>query len=125
MKKIGIALIVVVIGLGSFVIGMHWMKNKISRSAEEMEATLSFSHWKNYRRIRDDVSSGCISRAIARLNQAIEEQEMLMAEYVQGGASKKFERYIELRNDRLLQRLRDYEVDWGKEWQIPACEASG
>ncbi len=48
-----------------------------------------------------------------------------MAEYLQKTEDITFEDYVALRDSGLVQRLQTYDVDWSKEWTIPACDEGG
>ena len=105
----------------SFLFGVVLSKRGIARSVEQLQAELSYSHLKIYRNLQSDFLSGCRSRFESRLEHAIDEQKMLMAEYVQSVSDEKFEDYITLRDSNLIEELRTYKVDWRKTWSLPAC----
>ena len=122
MKKT-IVVILLIFGLiASFLLGANITKNQIAKSADQMQAELSFGHLDTYHNVQSDILSGCMLRAKSRLEFVIDEQKMLMAEYVQSIRNIEFENYINKRNGKLIQELLSYEVNWDKTWTLPDCK---
>lgn len=105
----------------SFFAGMHFSKIGIARSVGQLQAELSYGHLKHYKDLQSDLRSNCKPRAESRLEFMINEQKMLMAEYVQKNHDEKFENYVNKRDKDLVAELRTYNVDWDKEWTLPDC----
>lgn len=74
-----------------------------------------------YERIRLYVESNCKAQALARLDQAIEEQKMLMAEYLQHTNDGEFVSYVSYRSPDLITKLRSQPISWDKTWVYPEC----
>lgn len=121
MKKVITGVVFISAILASFWFGMSHSKNQISKSADRMQAELSFGHLQEYKNLQSDFLSGCNSRVKSRLEFMINEQKMLIAEHVQNVSDQKFEDYINKRDNKLIQELQSYEVNWDKSWTLPNC----
>lgn len=121
MKNTVIVILLVAFSVGSFLFGWDASKRGVAKSVERMQAELSFAHLKVYRDIKSDFMSGCKPRVESRLEHAIDEQKMLMAEYVQSVSDESFKDYINMRDKGLIEELISYEVNWDKTWILPDC----
>lgn len=106
----------------SFWLGGYIASNQTLVSAYRMQANLAFRHLRAYEQIHSYIISDCLPQAKTRLEFLINEQKMLMAEYVQSFQDKKYEDYVSLREPNLINELRDYHVDWDKEMVVPECD---
>ena len=122
IKKIVFALLFIGLALYLFWFGGYLATNRISKSVEAIQAKLAFGHMKAYKDVHVDVMSGCTDQALDRLLHAIDEQIMLIAEFVQSNNSSKFEEYINLHQPGLMEELQSYKVDWSKTWKISGCK---
>ena len=123
MKKTIVVVISISVIVISFFLGANLSERGIEKSVKQLQAELSFAHLKNYRDLQADLLSNCGTRLESRLKFVIDEQKMLMAEYVQNNViDEKFEDYITLRDSNLIEELRSYKVDWSKTWTLPACK---
>jgi len=122
MKNYIVWISVIIVIVLSFFAGMHFSKIGIARSVGQLQAELSFGHLKHYKDLQVDLRSNCKPRAESRLVFMINEQKMLMAEYVQKNRDEQFEKYINMRDKNLMTELRTYKVDWDKEWTLPVCK---
>jgi len=123
MKKTIVVILLIFALIASFLLGANITKTQIEKSADQMQAELSFGHLDTYQNLQSDILSECMSRAKSRLEFAIDEQKMLMAEYVQSIRNEDFEKYINIRDSDLIQELLSYEVNWKKTWPLPDCVA--
>ncbi len=121
MKITFIVVLLISLAIASFFLGMNVSKKGVEISFDRTQAKLSFHHLNIYSDLQSDFMSDCRSRVESRLKHAIDEQKMLMAEYVQNISDEKFEDYINLRDSSLMDELRAYEVNWDKTWTLPDC----
>ena len=121
VKKVFVT-ILIISSVTFFMLGLVWSNSGIEKAALEMQAELSFSHYDVYRKLQSEISDGCISRAESRLRQIIDEQKMLMAEFVQYTGDPEFDEYVNFRDPELSSELKSYEIDWGKIWVLPDCD---
>ncbi len=121
MKKTIIIILFIISIISAFILGMSLSKKGIARSVERIQAELSFGHLQVYKELKSDILAECRIRLMSRLEHIIDEQKMLMAEYVQSGNSYDYEHYINLRDSNLIKELHSYKVDWNKSWTLPAC----
>jgi len=115
--------VIVVIMFG--MAGMYYSMSKFSSSFEGAQAKLSFGQLKRLRQIKSDLDKGCGQQAHNRLSHAIDEEKMLIAEYIQSNDDPELQAYITQRDSKLWKELKSYNVDWGKKWSISGCDESG
>lgn len=121
MRKILVTIFFVGALIVSVWFGAYISSKKIANSVEGLQAELAFAHLVTYRKIHNDVAQGCNKQALDRLSHAIDEQKMLMAEFVQAVNDSSFNEYVTIRDPDLIGELSVYEVDWNKSWEIPIC----
>ena len=108
--------------LASFWGGGYISSNRLITSVHGMQAKLAFRHFTAYEEVRAYVHSGCASQAIERLDFLIDQQKMLMAEYIQEWNDVEFEEYVSSRYLGLIEDLRRYDIDWSKELIVTRCD---
>ncbi|MFK8028300.1 MAG: hypothetical protein AB8C40_09615 [Gammaproteobacteria bacterium] len=124
MKLIAIIFLIFISLVTSFWLGGKIASEQTAKSIDGVQAKLAFTHKDTYQKIKSDLIAGCNDNASTRLTHAIDEQMMLMAEYLQSSNNIQLEEYINLRDPKLLGKLRSYKVDWNKTWQVPKCKGS-
>lgn len=112
----------IILAILSFILGFGLSKIGITRSINRIEARSSFYHFLVYQKLQSDFNNGCMNRVRLRLEHIIDEQKMLMAEYVQMTDDKKFLDYIDIRDKKLIDELYSYKIDWGKERTFQKCK---
>jgi hypothetical protein len=115
--------VISLVALGNW-FGVIGVQNKLSKSIDKVQATSSYAHLVSLLELESDQLSGCDERVNVRLQQAISEQKMLIAEYIQSADDKQFENYISQRSSGLENELKSYIIDWNKTWTIPSCDKS-
>ncbi|MBA4503451.1 hypothetical protein [Marinobacterium marinum] len=106
----------------AYFIGVSVGKQGISYALDVTQGELAFNHLKRYRVIKEDLESGCLEEALEKLSFYVDEQMMLLAEYVQHHKVEAINSYIAKRDDTLLGQLKSYEIDWKKEWVEKKCQ---
>ncbi len=122
MKKISLTIGAIIIVIMSGMAGMYYSFSVFSSSYEGAQANLSFGQLKELRQIKSDLDKGCEQQAIDRLSHAIDEEKMSIAEYTQANDDPELQAYITLRDNKLWEELKTYNVDWSKTWSIAGCD---
>jgi hypothetical protein len=120
--KTKIIIAFVLLSVSSFWLGSYVSTAWINQSINELQAELAFSHLETYEAIKSDLDKKCEEQSLIRLHHAIDEQKMLMAEYVKDYDDLEFAKYISLRYPSLIDELKDYDVNWNKKWSVPNCD---
>lgn len=102
--------------------GVSVGKQGIGYALDVTQGELAFNHLKRYQVIKSDLEMGCLDEALEKLHFSIDEQMMLLAEYVQHHKVDAIDAYIAKRDETLLDRLKTYEIDWEKKWVEKTCQ---
>ena len=122
MKKLLIVTSFIVVSFVSLMIGSYYSSSHLSDEFERAQASLSFGQLTTLRKIKSDFSNKCEQQVLERLTHAIDEEKMLIAEYIQSTDDEKLQEYISLRDPELLESLVSYRIDWDKKWTIAGCD---
>lgn len=125
MKKAIISVSMISIILATFFLGAYFSNRGMTQSVLRMQAELNFAHLQIYNELQKDHQAGCKNRVASRLEFIINEQKLLMAEYVQEYNDQQFEDYINLRDSDLISELQSYDINWNKVWSLPDCKLKG
>jgi len=121
LRRLLFVVAILIVAFISGIAGMYFCKN-YSNSLEGVQASLSFGHLKRLRQIKLDLDKGCEQQAFDRLLHSIDEEKMLMAEYIQNNSDPELKSYIFKRDKELWGELKIYSIDWGKTWSISGCD---
>lgn len=125
MKKILLlillALLFLMTGLGSFVLGSRNQQKQLAIQLDTAQAMLSFNHLMRFREIEADLTKDCTREALERTRIAIDRELVLLSSLEKKNGNTWVRKYISDRDPKLLTQLKNFESRYGNSWKEPEC----
>lgn len=126
MKKVALAILVLVSLLAAFAAGGHLARRHMTAGLEEAlyetQAMLWFNHLGDYRKIESDLLKGCQAEALEKTRIAIDMEMRLLSEFHAKYPRSRLNEYISDRDPKLLEQLETFKSKYGNSWTVPKCE---
>lgn len=125
MKKVALAILVIVSLVASFAAGGHLTRRHIMGELDEAlyetQAMLWFNHLRDYRAIESDLLRGCQPEALEKTRFAIDQEMRLLSEFYAKHPNSSLNKYVSDRDPKLLDQLREFKSQYGNSWKVPKC----